>query len=92
MRIKPMEILGTMVPGEQTGSINFGGPMITAGGLVFTSAGMDPNLHAFDSDTGKELWKYELPAAAQATPMTYTLICRAPHPPQISQGCAPSLG
>jgi quinoprotein glucose dehydrogenase len=65
--------LGTMVPGQQTGSVNLGGPMVTAGGLVFTSAGKDPNLHAFDSGTGKELWKYELPAAAQATPMTYVL-------------------
>jgi quinoprotein glucose dehydrogenase len=61
-----------MIPGRQTGSINLGGPMMTAGGVVFTSATMDPHLHAFDSDTGKELWSYELPAAAQATPMTYT--------------------
>ncbi len=65
--------LGTMVPGQQTGSINLGGPMVTAGGLVFTSANIDPYLRAFDSETGKELWKYELPASAQATPMTYTL-------------------
>jgi quinoprotein glucose dehydrogenase len=63
--------LGTMVPGKTTGSINLGGPMMTAGGLVFTSATIDPHLHAFDSETGKELWSYELPAAAQATPMTY---------------------
>ena len=45
--------------------------MITAGGLVFTSAGMDLYLHAFDSESGKELWKYQLPAGGQATPMTY---------------------
>ena len=64
--------LGTMVPGQHTGSINLGGPMITAGGLVFTSATIDPHLHAFDSETGKELWTYQLPAAANATPMTYT--------------------
>jgi quinoprotein glucose dehydrogenase len=63
--------LGTLVPGKQTGSINLGGPMITAGGLVFTSAGMDLYLHAFDSESGKELWKYQLPAGGQATPMTY---------------------
>ena len=60
--------LGTLVPGKQTGSINLGGPMVTAGGLVFTSATIDPHLHAFDSETGKELWSYELPAAANATP------------------------
>jgi quinoprotein glucose dehydrogenase len=63
--------LGTMVPGKSTGSINLGGPIATAGGLIFTSATIDPHLHAFDSESGKELWNYELPAAAQATPMTY---------------------
>ncbi len=72
--------LGTLVPGQQTGSINLGGPMITAGGLVFTSAGMDLYLHAFDIETGKELWKYLLPAGGQATPMTYIFtgqtVCR----------------
>ena len=65
--------LGTMAPGQQTGSINLGGPMVTAGGLVFTAAGMDLYLHAFDVETGKELWKYQLPAGGQATPMTYSL-------------------
>src|SRR5450432_1339180 len=65
--------LGTMVPGQQTGSINLGGPMITAGGLVFTSAAMDLILRAFDIETGKELWKYPLAAGGQATPMTYSL-------------------
>jgi quinoprotein glucose dehydrogenase len=64
--------LGTMIPGKQTGSINLGGPMITAGGLVFTSAGMDLYLYAFDIETGNPLWKYQLPAGGQATPMTYT--------------------
>jgi quinoprotein glucose dehydrogenase len=64
--------LGTMVPGQKTGSINLGGPIVTAGGLVFTSATIDPHLHAFDSQTGKELWSYDLPAAANATPMTYS--------------------
>jgi quinoprotein glucose dehydrogenase len=64
--------LGTMVPGQETGSINLGGPMVTAGGLVFTSATIDPFLRAFDSETGKEVWKYELPAGGQATPMTYS--------------------
>ena len=65
--------LGTMVPGERTGSINLGGPIVTAGGLVFTSAAMDLYLRAFDVETGKELWKYLLPAGGQATPMTYSL-------------------
>jgi quinoprotein glucose dehydrogenase len=64
--------LGTMVPGQETGSINLGGPIITAGGLVFTSAAMDSYLRAFDIETGKELWKFQLPAGGQATPMTYS--------------------
>ena len=64
--------LGTLVPGQETGSINLGGPIVTAGGLVFTSASIDLFLRAFDSDSGQELWKYELPAGGQATPMTYT--------------------
>jgi len=62
-----------MIPGKETGSINLGGPIVTAGRLVFTAATMDSYLRAFDSETGKELWKYELPAGGQATPMTYTL-------------------
>ena len=65
--------LGTLIPGQSTGSINLGGPMMTGGGVVFTSATIEPVLHAFESESGKELWKYDLPAAAQATPMTYTL-------------------
>jgi quinoprotein glucose dehydrogenase len=40
---------------------------------VFTSAAMDLYLHAFDSESGKELWKYQLPAGGQATPMTYQI-------------------
>jgi len=65
--------LGTMIPGQQTGSINLGGPIVTAGGLVFTSAAMDLYLRALDVESGKELWKYQLPAGGQATPMTYSV-------------------
>src|SRR5713101_259419 len=64
--------LGSFVPGQQTGTINLGGPMVTAGGLVFTSAAMDNTLRAFDSQTGRQLWQFALPAGGQATPMTYT--------------------
>jgi quinoprotein glucose dehydrogenase len=65
--------LGTMVPNQESGSINLGGPIVTAGGLLFTGAAMDSYFRAFDIESGKELWKYELPAGGQATPMTYTL-------------------
>lgn len=50
---------------------NQGGPIATASGLVFIAAAMDDYLRAFDTETGKELWKGRLPAGGQATPMTY---------------------
>ena len=50
---------------------NFGGPMVTAGGVVFIGATMDDYLRAFDAASGEELWKGRLPAGGQATPMTY---------------------
>jgi quinoprotein glucose dehydrogenase len=65
--------LGSFLPGLNTGTITLGGPMVTAGGIVFTAAAMDNYLRAFDSETGKEIWKYQLPAGGQATPMTYSL-------------------
>ena len=73
-KIKWETPLGSMIPGLNvvTGSPNLGGPMLTAGGLAFTSAAMDTYLRAFDVESGKEIWKVELPASAQATPMTYS--------------------
>jgi quinoprotein glucose dehydrogenase len=65
--------LGSFIPGMNTGTITLGGPMVTAGGIVFTAAAMDNYLRAFDSETGKEIWKYELSAGGQATPMTYSI-------------------
>ena len=50
-----------------------GGPMITAGGLVFAGATTDHFLRAFDAATGGELWKASLPTTASAVPMTYQL-------------------
>ena len=50
---------------------NIGGPMVTAGGLVFIGAALDNYLRAFDVETGRELWKGRLPYGGQATPMTY---------------------
>jgi quinoprotein glucose dehydrogenase len=55
------------------GSPNLGGPMVTAGGLVFIAAAMDGYLRAFDVESGAELWKSKLPAGGQATPMTFGL-------------------
>jgi len=65
--------LGTYIPGQKTGTINLGGPIVTAGGLVFSAAGMEDKIYAFNSETGAELWSFDLPAGGQATPMTYIL-------------------
>jgi quinoprotein glucose dehydrogenase len=54
-----------------TGMVNLGGPVTTAGGLVFIGSTLDAYLRAFDIETGRELWKYKLPAGGKATPMTY---------------------
>jgi quinoprotein glucose dehydrogenase len=63
--------IGTLIAGRRTGAVTVGGPIVTAGGVVFTGGGIDPVLYAFDSASGRELWRGALPAAAQATPMTY---------------------
>jgi len=56
-----------------SGTPNLGGPIITAGGLVFIASAMDNYLRAFDIESGAELWKGRLPAGGQALPMTYRL-------------------
>ncbi len=53
------------------GTPNNGGPLVTAGGLVFLAATTDDLIRAMDLKTGKTLWKDVLPAGGQATPMTY---------------------
>ena len=58
-------------PTRDFGTPHMGGPIATAGDLVFVAAAMDNYLRAFDLETGRELWKYPLPAGGQATPMTY---------------------
>lgn len=53
------------------GTPNSGGSLQTAGGLVFIAATMDQYFRAFDANSGEELWRYELPYAGNATPMSY---------------------
>jgi quinoprotein glucose dehydrogenase len=67
--------LGEMAPGKPVppGSINLGGPIATASGLVFISGTWDPFIRAFDVETGKEIWKAQLPAGGHAMPMTYQM-------------------
>jgi quinoprotein glucose dehydrogenase len=54
-----------------TGTENYGGPLVTAGGLVFIGATRDEYFRAFDRRTGKEVWRVKLPAAGYASPATY---------------------
>jgi quinoprotein glucose dehydrogenase len=58
-------------PTRDFGMPNMGGPIATAGDLVFVGAALDSYFRAFDIETGRQLWKYRLPAGGQATPMTY---------------------
>jgi quinoprotein glucose dehydrogenase len=54
-----------------TGTENFGGSIVTAGGLVFIGGTKDRKFRAFDKDTGKLLWETELETGGNATPCTY---------------------
>jgi quinoprotein glucose dehydrogenase len=53
------------------GSPNLGGPLITAGGLIFIGASSDDTFRAIDIKTGKVVWEDQLPAGGQANPITY---------------------
>jgi quinoprotein glucose dehydrogenase len=70
----PLGTIDTLMPVPlpwALGAPGIGGPIITAGGLIFIGATADEKFRAFDIDTGEELWKVSLPTAAMATPMTY---------------------
>lgn len=54
-----------------TGTENYGGPVVTSGGLIFIAATLDGKFRAFNKRTGKLLWEADLPAAGFATPSTY---------------------
>ena len=66
------DLEGADYPGHDvTGAENYGGPVVTAGGLIFIGATKDEKFRAFDKDTGALLWETELPAGGYATPATY---------------------
>ena len=54
-----------------TGTLNLGGSIVTAGGLVFIGGASDSRFRAFDAQTGKELWAAKLDASGHATPITF---------------------
>ncbi len=68
----PLGITEELPPAKQkTGRMGLGGPIVTAGGLVFIGAVNDHRFRAFDSKTGKELWTVKLPYNTMAVPITY---------------------
>ncbi|NBC05517.1 MAG: PQQ-binding-like beta-propeller repeat protein [Bacteroidetes bacterium] len=56
-----------------TGTENYGGPVVTAGGVLFIAATLDEKIRAFDKKTGNLLWEYKLPVAGYATPSVYSV-------------------
>ena len=65
--------LGSNPAAGKWGSLAFGGPILTAGGLVFTAGDQGESFRALDAETGRQLWSADLPAGGNATPMTYQL-------------------
>ncbi len=57
---------------EPTGTENYGGPVVTAGGVLFIAATKDEKIRAFDKATGELLWQADLPASGHATPAVYS--------------------
>jgi glucose dehydrogenase len=66
-RIESLEAIGV----RDTGTLNLGGSIATAGGLVFIGATNDAQFHAFDSKTGKLRWEVKLEASGHSSPITY---------------------
>ncbi|MDB5112830.1 MAG: pyrrolo-quinoline quinone [Mucilaginibacter sp.] len=58
---------------RNTGTPNYGGPLVTASGLLFIAGTKDEKIRAFDKKTGKVIWEYQLPAGGFATPITYEM-------------------
>jgi quinoprotein glucose dehydrogenase len=56
---------------RNTGTLNFGGAVATAGGLIFIAATADEKIRAFEKHSGRVLWEYQLPAGGYATPSVY---------------------
>ena len=58
---------------HNTGTMNFGGAVGTAGGLIFIAATADEKIRAFEKHSGRTLWEYQLPAGGYATPSVYMI-------------------
>ena len=64
-------LVGRLGEHPEWGSPSLGGPLVTAGGVLFLGATFDSFLKAYDTETGKELWRGKLPTSARAVPMTF---------------------
>jgi len=93
---KPLGTIEDLAPGPvpnlELGVPIMGGPIVTAGGLIFTAGAADNYLRALDLKSGKELWKGRLPAGGQATPMTYIDSISGKQFVVIAAGGHPGLG
>lgn len=86
------DVAPAIVPNFELGMPGLGGPIVTAGGLIFIAAVQDNYIRAFDIETGHELWEQRLPAGGQATPMTYYLEETGKQYLVIAAGGHPRLG
>lgn len=67
------DLAPSFVPNFAWGVPNIGGPLATQSGLIVIGATAEHVLRIFDTETGEELWQYDLPTSANATPMSYEL-------------------
>lgn len=88
----PRDLLPIPLPPLEIGLPSMGGPIVTAGGVVFIGAAMDDYLRAYSTDTGEKLLEQRLPAGAQATPMTYRLNEGGPQIVVITAGGHATMG
>lgn len=58
---------------RHTGTLNFGGAVATAGGVIFVAATADEKIRAFEQSSGRVLWEHQLPAGGYATPSLYMI-------------------
>ena len=86
------DVAPAVVPNIEMGMPGAGGPIVTAGGLVFIAASMDDYLRAFDLASGDKLWEGRLPAGGQATPMSYYLGKTGKQYVVIAAGGHPKMG
>lgn len=86
------DLAPAIVPNLRLGVPGLGGPIVTAGNLVFIGAVMDDYLRAFDLRNGELLWEGRLPAGGQATPMSYFLDETGKQYVVIAAGGHPRLG